>query len=227
MIFNTHLEIRNQHALFSPSQSSWLRYDDGKIADRVKNQYRTALGTELHEFVASQIELKHKVTNLRGLIMGVENYIFTKYRCGDPTSKTMNYGMTLLKRIGTLPKEVFETARMYINDGIQYDMNVEQPLYYSEFIFGTADTIRFRDNDLRIHDYKSGAHPASMDQLLVYSGLFFLEYKIKPRDVKTTLCIYQSAEIVTTEPEVDELEDVMATIISANRIAERQKAKEE
>lgn len=227
MIFREHLEIRGQHALFSPSQSAWLRYDDAKIVERIKNQYRSALGTELHEYVASQIELRHKVTNLRNLVMGVENYIFTKYRCGDPASKTRSYGMTLLKRIGSLPKEVFETAKMYVNDGIEYAMTVEQPLCYSEFIFGTADTICFRDNALRIHDYKSGAHPASMDQLLIYAGLFFLEYAIKPRDVHTDLCIYQSAEIVHHEPEVDELNEIMDIIITTNRLAEKQKSKEE
>lgn len=226
MIWQKHLELRGQHALFSPSQSAWLRYDDGKIIDRIKNQYRTALGTELHEYVASQIELNHRVTNIRGLVMGVENHIYTKYRCGED-GKTAPYGMTLLKRIGSLPKEVFETAKMYINDGIQYRMNVEQPLYYSEFFFGTADTIAFRDNELRIHDYKSGAHPASMDQLLVYAALFFLEYTIKPRDVHTELCIYQSGEIVSHTPDNDELNDVMGIIISANRLAEQQKAKEE
>ncbi len=227
MIFNKHLDLRGQHALFSPSQNAWLRYDDDKIIDRIKNQYRSALGTELHEFVASQIELNHKVTNLRGLVTGVENYIYTKYRCGDETSKTAAYGMTLLRRIGRLPKEVFETARLYINDGILYHMTVEQPLYYSDCIFGTADTIAFRDNNLRIHDYKSGAHPASMDQLMSYAALFFLEYRIKPRDVHTELRIYQSGEIITCEPEPDEIEDIMSCIINITKLSEKQKAKEE
>lgn len=225
MIWQKHSELKGMHALFSPSQSAWLRYDETKIVDRIRNQYRTALGTELHEFVASQIELSHKVTNIRSLVMGVENHIYTKYRCGED-SKTASYGMTLLKRMGSLPKEVFDTAKMYINDGIQYRMNVEQPLYYSEFFFGTADTIAFRDNNLLIHDYKSGAHPASMDQLLVYAGLFCLEYSIKPRDIHTELRIYQSGEIVGHEPETDELEEVCDIIISANKLAEKQKAKE-
>lgn len=225
MNFNKHSELKGQHALFSPSQSSWLRYDEDKIRDRIRNQYRTALGTELHEYVAQQITLNHKVTNLRSVVSGIESYIFTKYRCGEE-SKTAPYGMVLLRHIGSLPKEVFETARLYINDGIQYRMSVEQPLVYSDVCFGTADTISFRDSILRINDYKSGDHPASMDQLMVYAALFFLEYVIKPRDVKTELRLYQAGEIVLSEPETEEIEEVMQTIISVNRIADKYAAKE-
>lgn len=220
MNFNKHLELRGQHALFSPSQSSWLRYDNDKIRDRIKNQYRTALGTELHEYVAQQIVLNHKITNLRSVVSGIENYIYTKYRIADE-SKTSSFGLTLLNHVGNLPKEVFETARMYINDGIAYRMTVEQPLVYSDFIFGTADTIAYRDNVLRISDYKSGDHPATMDQLMTYAALFFLEYVIKPKDVKTELRLYQGAEINFIEPDPEDIQDVMSTIISVNRIAEK------
>lgn len=220
MNFNKHLELRGQHALFSPSQSSWLRYDNDKIRDRIKNQYRTALGTELHEYVAQQIVLNHKITNLRSVVSGIENYIYTKYRIVDE-SKTSSFGLTLLNHVGNLPKEVFETARMYINDGIAYRMTVEQPLAYSDFIFGTADTIAYRDNVLRISDYKSGDHPATMDQLMTYAALFFLEYVIKPKDVKTELRLYQGAEINFIEPDPEDIHDVMSTIVSVNRIAEK------
>lgn len=225
MNFNKHSEIKGQHALFGASQNSWLRYDEDKIRERIRNQYRTALGTELHEFVAEQIVLNHKITNLRFIISGIENHIYTKYKIADD-SKLSPYGMTLLKHVGTLPKEVFETARMYINDGIQYRMTVEQPLVYSEFSFGTADTISFRDNLLRISDYKSGDHPASISQLMVYAAYFFLEYAIKPRDVHTELRIYQSGEILLSEPDTEEIQEVMAKTIEVNRLAEKIKAKE-
>lgn len=225
MNFNKHLELRGQHALFSPSQSSWLRYDEDKIRDRIRNQYRTTLGTELHEFVAQQIVLNHKITSVRSVVTGIENHIFTKYRCGED-SKTAPFGMTLINQIGNLPKEVFETARMYVNDGIAYRMTVEQPLVYSEFCFGTADTIAYRNNLLRISDYKSGAHPADIEQVLTYAALFCLEYKIKPRDIKTELRIYQSGEIVLDEPEPDDVQEIMSSIINVNRIAEKYQAKE-
>jgi hypothetical protein len=223
--FNKHLEIKGAHALFSPSQSSWLRYDDDKIRDRVKNQYRTALGTELHEYVAQQIVLNHKVTNLRSVVSGIENYIYTKYKIADETN-SLSFGNRLLQHVGALPKEVFETARLYINDGIAFRMTVEQPIVYSDYVFGTADTISFRDNLLRISDYKSGDHPASMDQLITYAALFCLEYTVKPRDIKTELRLYQAGEITLEEPETEDLEDTMATIINVTKVAERYKAKE-
>lgn len=225
MNFNKHLEIKGAHALFSPSQSSWLRYDDDKIRDRVKNQYRTALGTELHEYVAQQIVLNHKVTNLRSVVSGIENYIYTKYKIADETNP-LSFGNRLLQNVGVLPKEVFETARLYINDGIAFRMTAEQPLVYSDYVFGTADTISFRDNLLRISDYKSGDHPASMDQLMTYAALFCLEYTVKPRDIKTELRLYQAGEITLEEPETEDLEDTMATIINVTKVAERYKAKE-
>ena len=227
MNWNKHSDLRGTHALFSPSQPSWLRYDDEQIQTRVRNQYRAALGTELHEFVATQILLRHKATNIRGLMSGMENYVFTKYKCLEPDSKLAGYGMVLMRQIGTLPKEVFETAKHYINDGIGYRMQVEQPLVYSEFIFGTADTISFRDGVLRIHDYKSGDGPVHMDQLIIYAALFCLEYMIKPRDIKVELRIYQAGEVVVHEPSSEELEDIMDHIINTNRYVEKLKAKEE
>ena len=78
-IFNKHFELACKHALFSPSQSSWLRYDDEKIIDRIANQYRAPLGTEIHEFASYQIELGHKVTNIRTLMKELENHIYVKY----------------------------------------------------------------------------------------------------------------------------------------------------
>ena len=199
--------------------------DEDKIRDRIRTQYRTTLGTELHEFVAQQITLNHKITSVRSIVTGIENYIHTKYRCAEE-GKTAPFGMKLLNQIGNLPKEVFETARMYVNDGIAYRMTVEQPLYYSETCFGTADTIAFRNSLLRISDYKSGAHPADMDQVLTYAALFCLEYKIKPKDIKTELRIYQSGEIVLEEPEPDDVQEIISSIVTVNRIAEKYQAKE-
>lgn len=227
MNFTRHSEVKGMHALFSPSQSSWLRYGDEQIANRIRNRYKQTLGTELHEYVATQIKLSHKVTNIRALISGFETFIFQKYQLINPDNKSYAYGMNILKQVSTIPREAFETAKNYINDGIGFRMEVEQPLVYSEFFFGTADTISFRDNELRIHDYKSGDHPAAMDQLMVYASLFCLEYEFKPKDIRTELRIYQFGEYIVCNPVVDDLEDIMGKIIYANKLAEKIKAKED
>lgn len=226
MIFTKHSEIKGQHALFSASQNSWLRYDDDQIEQRVRNQYRTTLGTEIHEYCASQIELEHKVTSIRSLVAEIENHLYVKYKCMED-GKLRDYGMTLIRKVRDLPKEVFETAKAYINDGIGYRMTVEQPLVYSEFFFGTADAISFRDNILRIHDFKSGDAPAKIDQLLVYAAFFCLEYVIKPRDIKVELRLYQAGECVTYNPEPDEIQEIMDKIIDSNCLVEKIKAREE
>lgn len=70
-----------------------------------------------------------------------------------------------------LPKSK-KTLNMYVNDAIGFNMTPEQPLYYSENCFGTADTIAFRNDFLRIHDYKSGLIPAHMEQLEITARIF-------------------------------------------------------
>ena len=70
-----------------------------------------------------------------------------------------------------LPKSK-KTLNMYVNDAIGYRMTPEQVLYYSDNCFGTADSISFKDNLLRIHDLKTGVTPAHMEQLEIYAALF-------------------------------------------------------
>ena len=94
-----------------------------------------------------------------------------------------------------LPKST-KTLNMYVNDAIGFRMIPEQILYYSENCFGTADSISFRRNILRIHDYKSGVIPAHMEQLQIYAALFCLEYKVKPSDINIELRLYQNDEII-------------------------------
>lgn len=106
-----------------------------------------------------------------------------------------------------------DTVCMFVNDAIGYSMESEQPLYYSEYCFGTADAISFWKNQLRIHDLKTGISPASMLQLEVYAALFCLEYEKDPFAIKMELRIYQSNEVRTLVPEPSEIKDIMNKII--------------
>ena len=49
-----------------------------------------------------------------------------------------------------------KTLCAYVNDAIGYRMSTEVVLYYSDYFFGTADAISFRNGVLRIHDLKTG-----------------------------------------------------------------------
>lgn len=111
-----------------------------------------------------------------------------------------------------LPKSK-KTLNMYVNDAIGFQMTPEQPLYYSENCFGTADAISFRNNFLRIHDLKSGITPAHMEQLMIYAALFCLEYAVDPKSIDIELRIYQTDEVDIFNPDPQDILDIMDKII--------------
>lgn len=119
-----------------------------------------------------------------------------------------------------------KTLNSYVNDGIGFRMQVEQPLYFSENCFGTADTISFKRGILRIHDLKTGSNPASMKQLCVYTSLFCLEYDEKPRSIDIELRIYQNDEVDIQTPDADYIEHIMERIQSFDRRIKELKAEE-
>lgn len=113
------------------------------------------------------------------------------------------------------------TLNMYVNDCIFYGMKPEVPLYYSKYCFGTADAIRFMDEDrkLMIFDYKSGKTPASEKQLLIYTALFCLEYPDEFHLLKDIeLRIYQSDERRKFYPQVDDIVPIMDKIVYFDKI---------
>lgn len=114
-----------------------------------------------------------------------------------------------------------KTLYAYINDAIGFRMNTEVVLYYSDKFFGTADTISFRDNFLRIHDLKTGENPAHMEQLLVYVALFCLEYRIKPGSIDIELRIYQNDEVQFFNPTAEDVVPIMDKIVHLNKVLEK------
>lgn len=119
-----------------------------------------------------------------------------------------------------------KTLNMYVNDAIKYNMTPEQILYYSENAFGTADTISFDNNFLRIHDYKSGAIPAHVEQLQVYAALFCLEYGHSPFDIQTELRIYQNDQKFKFKPDPDEIVFIKTKIVNHDRLITKLKNEE-
>ena len=176
MKFVKHSNLEGLHAPFSPSKSSWLRYDDEKLISVYTNMKAKEMGTRLHAWAKETIDLGIK----------------------QPRSK--------------------KTIYAYINDAIGFKMSTEVVLFYSEYFFGTADTISFRDNFLRIHDLKTGVHEASIEQLEIYAALFCLEYKYKPSDIEIELRIYQNDEVIYHNPSPEEIIAIMDKIVHLNKI---------
>ena len=176
MNFVKHSNLEGLHAPFSPSKSSWLRYDEEKAIAVYKSMQAKEMGTRLHAWAKETIDLGIK----------------------QPRSK--------------------KTIYAYVNDAIGFKMSTEVVLFYSEYFFGTADTISFRDNFLRIHDLKTGVHEASIEQLEIYAALFCLEYKYKPSDIEIELRIYQNDEVIYHNPSPEEITAIMDKIVHLNKI---------
>lgn len=202
MEFESHYQLKGQHAVLSPSQPHWLRYSDEDLINKHVSSYATAMGTSLHALAETLIRNGLKLKKSDRLTV---------------MAHLLNDG---------IPRNVIDIDRIYnnfmtyVNDAIGFKLTPEQILYYSQFCFGTADAISFRNNILRIHDYKSGATPAKMEQLMVYAALFCLEYKVKPGTIDIQLRIYQNDVVVHHEPEADEILPIMDTIIHHSKFLE-------
>lgn len=122
-----------------------------------------------------------------------------------------------LIRLGVKLPNTRRSLNRYVNDAIGYRMNSEQILYYSENCFGTADSISFRRNLLRIHDLKTGVTPVQRHQLDVYAALFCLEYRQKPYEIDMELRIYQNDEVEVYEGDADKVTHIMDKIITFDK----------
>lgn len=205
MIFNKHLELEGKHAILSPSKHYWLNYDDDGLIKNYISSFATDIGTLVHEYASDRIRYR--------MPMDAEN------------EEAKNGLLVFLLKNG-IPFRVIDLERLfynlvpYVNDAIGYKMESEIKLKYSDLCFGTADAIGVRRNWLRIHDLKTGQTPASMDQLLCYAGLFFLEYKrdYRPATMKVELRIYQNQEVIVNQPTADEIKVVMDKIIHGDAV---------
>lgn len=221
MNFNDHSNLTGKHAYLSPSKPIFLKETDERTMTKRDSLFRKTLGTIIHEYAADQIDMRIKATGVRDIIKGVSTNIYRQYCKNHSYSISDNYelrsqylyGMNLIDRLKQIPKETFAMVVNYINDGISFKMTPEQVLYYSSFCFGTADTICFRNNTLRIHDLKTGDKPADIGQLLTYAALFCLEYDVRPGDIQIVLRFYQRdnfIEVIPTTPEIAKTMDIIS-----------------
>ena len=179
MNFVRHSNLSGLHAPFSPSQSSWLRYDDDRAVEVFINKKAAEMGTRLHAWAKETIDLGIK----------------------QPKSK--------------------KTLYAYVNDAIGFKMSTEVVLFYSERFFGTADTISFRDDFLRIHDLKTGKIQADMEQLEIYAALFCLEYKVKPESIGMELRLYQNDEVIYHNPTPEDIHAIMDKIVHLDQVIQK------
>lgn len=167
MIFNKHSNLIGQHAFLGASNYHWLNYTPEKLQSVYESSKAAEMGTKLHEFAKTCIELGQKLPDI---------------------PKTLN---------------------MYVNDAIGYGMIPEQVLCYSEFCFGTCDTIYYDGRVLRIHDLKTGVTPVHMEQLRIYAALFCLEYHVDPAEIDIFLRIYQNDDNIDEQADPNVIREIM------------------
>lgn len=196
-------ENGNAHALFAPSQPSWMRYEnEEQIILKLKSHYAQAIGTLTHEKAKSCIERRKKLNKSSSILL--ELYLLE--------NKIPEAVIDI--------QDLYPNFMLYVNDCISMKMLPEQLLVYSEYCFGTADAISFKKNLLRINDLKTGKLPPKMDQLKGYAALFCLKHDIQPNTIKTELRIYQSGQVNLYSPDPEEIKDVMDRIVVTSNIVE-------
>lgn len=206
MKFDKHPELKGRHAYLGASKYAWLNYDDDKLKSSYASSFAQAIGTSIHELAANLISHRRKINKRdRNLILYKleQDYI--------PASVVdTNY--------------ILNNLIPYVSDAIDFGMETEVGLKYSEVCFGTTDAIQYYEKErlLRIHDLKTGTTPAHMEQLQIYEALFFLEYGdqlgIVPKDIDCELRIYQGGEIVSFTPDPKDTEDIMEKAIHGDLI---------
>lgn len=150
---------------------------------------------------------------------------FSNYMAAQRGTVMHEFAAQCIKLGQKLPRSN-KTLNMYVNDAIGFKMTTEQVLYFSENCFGTADAISFRNNMLRIHDYKSGIVPAHIEQLQVYAALFCLEYGYKPSAIDIELRLYQNDDVYIEQPEAELIQTIMDKIVIFDRILDDIKSRE-
>lgn len=193
---------RGEHALFSPSQMSWINDStENDVYERYSRGLAKDIGTIIHGVAKKCISTKTRLSNesARSLIRmelldkGIPEYCFNEETLAD------NF-------LG------------YLNDTLDHNMRAEQELYYSEWCYGTADAISVDNYILRINDLKTGITPAKFLQLEIYAALFFLDLskvyrELTPDNCEIELRIFQGGEVLEEFPSADVIVPIMDSII--------------
>ena len=157
MIFTRHSNLEGLHAPFSPSQSSWLRYDDEKALEVYKNKQAAEMGTKLHHWAKETIDLGIKqprskktiyayVNDAIGFKMSTEVVLFYSPRFFG-TADSISF------RNGTLRIHDLKTGKTLVH--------MEQLMIYAA-LFCLEYKIRPGDIDIELRIYQN-------DEIIVHN----------------------------------------------------------
>ena len=208
MNWNDHSKLVGRHAILSPSGYSWINYspdDESRVAllNRYYSEYSQLIGTLVHDYARKRILYDMPI------------------RKSDKTALLFYLVDNGIPKNAIDMEYIFENLMYYVNDAIEYKMDPEVILYYSDNCFGCADAIQYKKNLLRIHDLKNGKTPAHIEQLEIYAALFCLEYEKKPGEINIELRVYQPFNLMVMNPDASDIVPIMDQIVSQDRFLTR------
>lgn len=195
MNLNKHFEIEGKHAILGASKWRWINYSPEEMRNSYLNSFAQDIGTATHEFARKYISSRTKLTKGMKSCLAVDIMSFNKYRPIPREAIDLDF--------------IFPNLMTYVNDAVSFGMVAEQPLKYSDYCFGTADALSFKNDILRIHDLKTGRSPVHIEQLEIYAALFCLEYRVNPMDIDIALRIYQNNEVLCHDATGEDILEIM------------------
>ena len=159
MIFTRHSNLEGLHAPFSPSQSSWLRYDDEKALEVYKNRQAAEMGTKLHHWAKETIDLGIKQPRSKKTIYAYVN---------DAIGFKMSTEVILFyspRFFGTADSISFRNGTLRIHDlkTGKTPVHMEQLMIYAA-LFCLEYKIRPGDIDIELRIYQN-------DEIIVHNPM--------------------------------------------------------
>ena len=156
MQFNSHKALEGLHAIFSPSQPSWLRYSDDKAVEYMSNKQAADMGTKLHEWAKQTIDLGIKQPKSKKTLYAYVN---------DAIGYKMNTEVVLYyspRFFGTADAISFRHNCLRIHDlkTGKTPVHVEQVLIYAA-LFCLEYKVKPSDIDIELRIYQN-------DDILVF-----------------------------------------------------------
>lgn len=178
MIFNSHYDLKGEHAYFSPSKHSWINYDEDKIGYAFNKILATQRGTELHEFACRCIELKQKLpSNRKSLNRYVNDAIGYRMKPEQVLFYSVNF-------FGTADAISFRDDLLRIHDlktGVS-PVSMDQLEIYAAF-FCLEYKKKPKDIDMELRIYQSDEviihKPESKDILEIMNKVIAFDKKIE------------------------------------------------
>lgn len=204
MRWNDHSNLKNTHALFSPSTGGWEKYDQDRLQERYYTSFATTIGTAIHDEAMWHINKKILVkATAKGEL---KLSLYKNPSIPDDIIDVLDFD------------PIFKNYMAYVNDAIGYRMDAEVILYSNDLCYGTTDAISYSNDFLRIHDLKTGVTPAHMEQLFKYAALFCHEYKTDPHKIDMEFRIYQLNDIIVANPTGDDIMPFIDQVTQINKL---------